>query len=66
MNGAIVDEKASKVGPAGIDIAYQRFGNPEELVADRKLVRIMVGGKGAGVRCEGAKTLAHFFFLWKS
>ena len=32
MNGfdsSIVDEKASKVGPAGIDIAYQRFGNPD-------------------------------------
>jgi len=26
---AIVDEKASKVGPAGIDIAYQRLGKPD-------------------------------------
>ena len=26
---SIVDEKASKVGPAGIDIAYQRLGNPD-------------------------------------
>ena len=25
----VVDEKASKVGPAGIDIAYQRLGNPD-------------------------------------
>ena len=25
----IVDEKATKVGPAGIDIAYQRLGNPD-------------------------------------
>jgi pimeloyl-ACP methyl ester carboxylesterase len=28
-----VDEKASKVGPAGIDIAYQRFGNPDAPLA---------------------------------
>jgi pimeloyl-ACP methyl ester carboxylesterase len=24
-----VDEKASNLGPAGIEIAYQRFGNPD-------------------------------------
>ena len=28
VNG-FADEKASKVGPAGIDIVYQRFGNPD-------------------------------------
>ena len=29
FDASIVDEKASKVGPAGIDIAYQRLGNPD-------------------------------------
>jgi hypothetical protein len=29
FNASIVDEKATKVGPAGIDIAYQRLGNPD-------------------------------------
>jgi hypothetical protein len=29
FDASVVDEKASKVGPAGIDIAYQRFGNPD-------------------------------------
>src|ERR1035438_7795108 len=29
FDAPIVDEKASKVGPAGIDIAYQRLGNPD-------------------------------------
>ncbi len=41
MNGfdaSIVDEKASKVGPAGIDIAYQRLGNP-----DAPLVLLIMG-----------------------
>jgi pimeloyl-ACP methyl ester carboxylesterase len=33
-----VDQKASKVGPAGIDIAYQRFGNP-----DAPLVLLIMG-----------------------
>jgi pimeloyl-ACP methyl ester carboxylesterase len=36
MNGfdaSIVDKIASKVGPAGIDIAYQRLGNPDAPVA---------------------------------
>ncbi len=28
-DGSIEDGKASKVGPAGIDIAYQRLGNPD-------------------------------------
>ena len=28
-----MDQKASKVGPAGIDIAYQRFGNPDAPLA---------------------------------
>jgi len=28
FDASIVDEKASNVGPAGIDIAYQRLGNP--------------------------------------
>ena len=28
----LVDQKASKVGPAGIDIAYQRLGNPDATV----------------------------------
>jgi len=28
FDASIVDQKASKVGPAGIDIAYQRLGNP--------------------------------------
>ena len=28
FDGSIVEEKATKVGPAGIDIAYQRLGNP--------------------------------------
>jgi pimeloyl-ACP methyl ester carboxylesterase len=35
---SIVDEKASKVGPAGIDIAYQRLGNP-----DAPLVLLIMG-----------------------
>ena len=30
---SIVDESASQVGPAGIDIAYQRLGNPDAPVA---------------------------------
>lgn len=29
FDASIVDEKATKVGPAGIDIAYQRLGNPD-------------------------------------
>jgi pimeloyl-ACP methyl ester carboxylesterase len=29
FDASIVDEKASKAGPAGIDIAYQRLGNPD-------------------------------------
>src|ERR1035438_197170 len=29
FDASMVDEKASKVGPAGIDIAYQRLGNPD-------------------------------------
>ena len=29
FDAAIVEQKASKVGPAGIDIAYQRLGSPE-------------------------------------
>jgi pimeloyl-ACP methyl ester carboxylesterase len=29
FDASIVDEMASKVGPAGIDIAYQRLGNPD-------------------------------------
>jgi pimeloyl-ACP methyl ester carboxylesterase len=41
MNGfdaSIVDEKASKVGPAGIDIAFQRLGN-----RDAPLVLLIMG-----------------------
>jgi pimeloyl-ACP methyl ester carboxylesterase len=29
FDASIVDEKATKVGPAGIDIAYQRLGHPD-------------------------------------
>src|SRR6516225_2905524 len=29
FDASIVDERASKVGPAAIDIAYQRLGNPD-------------------------------------
>ena len=29
FDASIVDQKASKVGPAGLDIAYQRLGNPD-------------------------------------
>ena len=29
FDASIVDEKATKVGPSGIDIAYQRLGNPD-------------------------------------
>jgi pimeloyl-ACP methyl ester carboxylesterase len=29
FDASIVDQKASKVGPAGIDVAYQCLGNPE-------------------------------------
>ena len=29
FDASIVDEKASKVGPAKIDVAYQRLGNPD-------------------------------------
>jgi pimeloyl-ACP methyl ester carboxylesterase len=29
FDASIVDQKASKIGPAGIDIAYQRLGNPD-------------------------------------
>jgi pimeloyl-ACP methyl ester carboxylesterase len=29
FDASIVDEKASRVGPAGIDIAHQRLGNPD-------------------------------------
>jgi pimeloyl-ACP methyl ester carboxylesterase len=29
FDASIVDMKASKVGPAGLDIAYQRLGNPD-------------------------------------
>lgn len=37
-DASIVDEKASKVGPAGINIAYQRIGNP-----DAPLVLLIMG-----------------------
>ncbi len=29
FDGPLTDQKASKVGPAGIDIVYQRLGNPD-------------------------------------
>ncbi len=29
LDASVVDQKASNVGPAGIDIAYQRLGNPD-------------------------------------
>jgi pimeloyl-ACP methyl ester carboxylesterase len=38
LDTSIVEEKASKVGPAGIDIAYQRLGNP-----DAPLVMLIMG-----------------------
>src|ERR1700685_4295323 len=38
FDASIVDEKASKVGPAGIDIAYQRLGNQ-----DAPLVLLIMG-----------------------
>ena len=38
FEASIVDEKALKVGPAGIDIAYQRIGNP-----DAPLVLLIMG-----------------------
>ena len=38
FDASIVDEKASKVGPAAIDIAYQRLGNP-----DAPLVLLIMG-----------------------
>jgi pimeloyl-ACP methyl ester carboxylesterase len=33
IDASIVDQKAYKVGPAGIDIVYQRFGSPDAPVA---------------------------------
>jgi len=33
FDASIVDERASKVVPAGITIAYQRIGNPDEVAA---------------------------------
>jgi len=33
FDASIVDQTVSKVGPAGIDIAYQRFGNPDAPLA---------------------------------
>ena len=38
VDASSVDEKATKVGPAGIDIAYQRFGKP-----DAPLVLLIMG-----------------------
>ena len=38
FEASIVDEKALQVGPAGIDIAYQRIGNP-----DAPLVLLIMG-----------------------
>jgi len=38
IDASIVDQKASKVGPAGIDIAYQRLGSP-----DAALVLLIMG-----------------------
>jgi pimeloyl-ACP methyl ester carboxylesterase len=38
FDASIVDEKASKVGPAGIDIAYQRLGN-----SDAPVVLLIMG-----------------------
>jgi pimeloyl-ACP methyl ester carboxylesterase len=38
FDGSIVDQKATKAGPAGIDIAYQRLGNP-----DAPLVLLIMG-----------------------
>src|SRR5712691_6081858 len=39
FDASIVDEKASKVGPAGIDIAYQRLGS-----RDAPVVLLIMGG----------------------
>jgi pimeloyl-ACP methyl ester carboxylesterase len=41
FDASIVDEKASKVGPAGIDISYQRLGKPDAPVV------LLIMGVGA-------------------
>ncbi|HME09329.1 MAG TPA: alpha/beta hydrolase, partial [Bryobacteraceae bacterium] len=41
FDASIVDQKASKVGPAGIDLAYQRLGNPSAPLA------LLIMGLGA-------------------
>ncbi len=44
FDASIVDQKASKVGPAGIDIAYQRLGNP-----DAPVVLLIMGVAGQSI-----------------
>jgi len=46
---SIVDEKASKVGPAGIDIAYQRLGDP-----DAPVVLLIMGVAGQSIHWPDA------------
>jgi len=49
FDASIVDEKASKVGPAGIDIAYQRLGNP-----DAPVVLLIMGLAGQSIHWPDA------------
>jgi pimeloyl-ACP methyl ester carboxylesterase len=49
FDASIVDEKASKVGPAGIDIAYQRFGKP-----DAPVVLLIMGIGGQSIQWPDA------------
>ena len=42
FDASILDERATQVGPAGIDIAYQRFGKPDAPVV---LLIMGVGGQ---------------------
>ena len=49
FNASIADEKASKVGPAAIDIAYQRLGNP-----DVPVVLLIMGIAGQSINWPDA------------
>src|SRR5580700_2903352 len=49
FDASIVEEKATKVGPAGIDIAYQRLGNP-----DVPVVLLIMGIAGQSIHWPDA------------
>jgi pimeloyl-ACP methyl ester carboxylesterase len=49
FDASVVEEKATKVGPAAIDIAYQRLGNP-----DVPVVLLIMGIAGQSIHWPDA------------